>query len=172
MTDDKIFKNQKEMDFFIQHSFKDERFSSPEEKIRLFGAHPFTDFRYEPILKIDIGFDSEEIMEDFEKHMPSGLHLASTAGYHIELGKRSGEITRKDVNKGTAIQEVVRMLHGNMEDTYGFGDSSNDTEMLQMCHTGIAMGNGFEDVKKMADYVTDDINEDGVAHAMERYGLL
>lgn len=172
MSDYKLFKNKKEMDFFKSHSFQDERFASAEEKMKCFGAYPFTEFRYEPILKIDIGFDTEEIMADFEKHMPSDLQLASTAGYHIELGKRSGEITRKGVNKGTAIQEVMKFYNGSMEDTFGFGDSSNDLEMLQMCNVGIAMGNAFDEVKKISDYITDTIDNDGIAKAMEHFDLV
>lgn len=174
MTSDKLFKNKKEMDFFIHNAFFDDRYKDkgPEEKIQAFGAHPFTDYRHEPILKIDIGFDTEEIMEDFEKHMSEDLQLASTAGYHIELGKRSGEITRKGVNKGTAIQQVVSHFGGSMDDTFGFGDSNNDLEMLQMCHTGIAMGNAFEEIKQIADFITEDTDHDGIYKAMEHFDLI
>ena len=44
--------------------------------------------------------------------------------------------------------------------------------MLQYCKIGIVMGNGLEEVKKIADYVTTDILEDGIYHAFEHFGLI
>lgn len=140
--------------------------------VRELGLVPFTEYRNDEILKIDIGFASEEIMDDFLKVMDPGLKLASTAGYNISLGKRSGEITRADVSKGTAIEHLVKRLGGSMADTYAFGDSNNDLEMLQMANTGIAMGNGFAEVKLAADYITRDIDDDGIAFAMHHFGLI
>ena len=52
------------------------------------------------------------------------------------------------------------------------GDSGNDLDMIQRCHTGIAMGNGFDELKKAADYVSDDIDHDGLAKAMEHFDLV
>ncbi|MEI3339131.1 MAG: HAD hydrolase family protein [Eubacterium sp.] len=42
-------------------------------------------------------------------------------------------------------------------DTYAFGDSANDMEMLKYVGCGIAMGNATPQVKEIADYVTDDL---------------
>ncbi len=166
------FKNIKEEERLVKILPLDSRYSSVEEKMAALGAKPFTEFRYEDILKIDIGFDTEAIMDDFLKEMHPELQLASTAGYHVEEGKRSGEITAKGINKGTSIQKFIAMVGGKMEDTYGFGDSSNDLEMLQVCHTGVAMGNAFEEVKKCADFITKTANEDGIAYALQELGLL
>lgn len=167
-----MFKNVAEMDRFEKSVAFDPRFTSFQDKLQKFGAKPFTQYRSQDILKIDIGFATEEIMDDFQKVMSPQLTLVSTAGYHIEEGKKSGEITRKGVSKGTAIEKLVEMLQGDMADTYAFGDSGNDLDMIQRCHTGIAMGNGFDELKKAADYVTDDIDHDGLAKAMEHFDLV
>ncbi|MEE8808624.1 MAG: Cof-type HAD-IIB family hydrolase [Lactimicrobium sp.] len=167
-----MFKNVAEMERFEKSAAYDPRFTSFADKVQKFGAKPFTEYRNQEILKIDIGFATEEIMDDFLKVMSPELTLVSTAGYHIEEGKKSGEITRKGVSKGTAIEKLVEMLHGDMQDTYAFGDSGNDTDMIRRCHTGIAMGNGFDELKKEADYVTDDIDHDGLAKAMEHFDLV
>ena len=66
----------------------------------------------------------------------------------------------------------MKFYNASMEDTYGFGDSSNDLEMLQMCNVGIAMGNAFDEVKKISDYITDTIDNDGIAKAMEHFNLV
>lgn len=140
--------------------------------VRELGMVPFTEYRSDEILKIDIGFASEEIMDDFLRVMDPSLKLASTAGYNISLGRRSGEITRADVSKGAAIVRLMEMIGGSMEDTFAFGDSNNDLEMLEMAGTGIAMGNGFAEVKLAADYITRDIDDDGIAFAMRHFGLI
>jgi Cof subfamily protein (haloacid dehalogenase superfamily) len=166
------FKNEKEMKRTAEMVKHDPRYHSLADKLLAVGASDFEAYRREEILKIDIGFDSEEIMADFQKVMDPSLHLASMAGFHVEEGRKSGEITRKDVNKGTAIREAVAYLHGDMNDTYAFGDSGNDLEMLRMCHTGVAMGNGSDEVKREAQIVTDTVEHDGVYHAMEKLGLI
>lgn len=166
------FKNEAEMARMRKSIVFDHRFATFEEKLQAYGAKPFTEYRRQEILKIDIGFENESIMADFRKVMSPELKLVSTAGYHIEEGERSGEITRKDVSKGSAIQILIDKLGGSIADTYAFGDSGNDIEMIQMCHMGIAMGNGTDEVKKKAGFITKDINEDGLAYAMEQLGLV
>jgi hydroxymethylpyrimidine pyrophosphatase-like HAD family hydrolase len=44
-----------------------------------------------------------------------------------------------------------------------FGDEDNDLEMLEYAGHGIAMGNGIEQVKNIANEVTLSNEEDGVA---------
>ena len=52
-----------------------------------------------------------------------------------------------------------------------FGDADNDREMFEQAGFAVAMENGREEMKKMADYVTDTNREDGVAKAMEKFIL-
>jgi hypothetical protein len=69
--------------------------------------------------------------------------------------------------------EVVRQALGlEAADTYAVGDSVNDLDMIRAAGTGIAMGNASEVAKAAADYVTSDIHEDGIAHALEKFGLI
>ena len=44
--------------------------------------------------------------------------------------------------------------------------------MLEYCAAGIAMGNGSNDIKAIADYVTADVEHDGLYQAFEHLGLL
>ncbi|RSX49545.1 Cof-type HAD-IIB family hydrolase [Bifidobacterium castoris] len=53
-----------------------------------------------------------------------------------------------------------------------FGDGGNDVDMLRYAHIGVAMGNGTDDAKAAADYVTRDVDDDGVLHALRRFGIL
>lgn len=171
MTHDRAFVNRQEFVRRKEMCRSKKGFMKFEDMVKLLIMKTFKEYKGEEILKIDIDFPSEEVMEDFLKVMDPGFHLASTAGYNVSLGKKSGEITRSDVSKGTALQKVVEIYGGTLADAYAFGDSSNDLEMLQTAGTGIAMGNGFEEVKKAADHVTASIDEDGIAKAMYHFGL-
>ncbi len=53
-----------------------------------------------------------------------------------------------------------------------FGDGGNDVTMLRHAGIGVAMGNGTADVRAAADLVTDDVDHDGILHALERCGVL
>ena len=53
-----------------------------------------------------------------------------------------------------------------------FGDGENDMEMLKFVQTGIAMGNGDKEVKEIADYVTDDIDDGGIYSALKHFGII
>ena len=84
----------------------------------------------------------------------------------------SGEITLRGVNKATGIRDVIEFLHMSQADTIGFGDGQNDFDMLRYCDVGVAMGNSSDEVKAVADIVTDDIKEDGLKNAMVHLGLV
>ena len=82
------------------------------------------------------------------------------------------EVVPKGFNKGRAIREVCRILDADPLDTISFGDSINDKEMLLDAGIGVVMGNGTDEAKKVADYVTTDLMEDGIMNAMKHFKLL
>ena len=57
------------------------------------------------------------------------------------------------------------------DEVMAIGDGENDVEMLSFAGLGIAMENAREDVKEVANVVTNSNNEDGVAKAIEKYIL-
>lgn len=90
----------------------------------------------------------------------------------IELGNRFLEIVPKGCSKATGMQFLADYFDIPLENTYAVGDSANDLSMLEFAGTSIAMGNSTEDVKKYADYVTDNITEDGIYNAMKHFNLI
>ena len=44
--------------------------------------------------------------------------------------------------------------------------------LMEYCAVGVAMGNGGEEIKAKADFVTDAVADDGLAHAFKRLGLI
>ena len=57
-------------------------------------------------------------------------------------------------------------------DAVAFGDGNNDVDMMEAAGLGIAMGNGSVDCKAAADYVTADIDDDGIYRALKHFGLV
>lgn len=82
------------------------------------------------------------------------------------------EIIPKGYSKATGIRRLCEMLDIALEDTYAFGDSANDLEMFALVAHSIAMGNGTEEAKRAAEYVTTDIMEDGIKNGLLHYGLI
>lgn len=56
--------------------------------------------------------------------------------------------------------------------TYAFGDGYNDIEMFQVVDHPIAMENGIDELKVLADFVTADNNSDGIAKGLKQAGLI
>lgn len=83
----------------------------------------------------------------------------------------SGEVTLAGVSKASAIEVLCDYLGVGIEDTVAIGDGSNDIEMVKRAGCGIAMGNGVEELKAVADHVCGRIEEDGLAAAFERWIL-
>ena len=75
-------------------------------------------------------------------------------------------------DKGDALKAVAGKLGVDINDTYAFGDGLNDVCMMKAAGHGIAMGNGQDLTKQAAEYITSDINEDGVYLGLKHYGLI
>ncbi len=56
-------------------------------------------------------------------------------------------------------------------DSYAFGDGYNDADMLQAAGCGIAMADGSEELKAVADIVCPSADDDGIARTVKALGL-
>lgn len=79
------------------------------------------------------------------------------------------EVNAMGANKGDALKHLCAHLGVDVKDTMAFGDGSNDLTMIQTAGIGVAMGNAYQGLKDVADYITLDCDEDGVAHAVEKF---
>lgn len=75
-------------------------------------------------------------------------------------------------SKADGIRRFCEYIGSDPKDAYAFGDSMNDLEMLKIVGTGIAMGDGAEELKAQADYVTDGVWADGISNALRHFGLI
>ena len=70
------------------------------------------------------------------------------------------------------IQRYLDVLGIQPEEIIAFGDAENDLEMIRFAGIGVAMGNAEEPVKAIADFVTADIDDDGIEKALKHYNLI
>lgn len=78
------------------------------------------------------------------------------------------DIMEPEVSKVLGMQKVLDYYGCTMEDVIAFGDSMNDYEILSAAGYSVAMGNAAEKLKEIADMVTDDVDKDGIAKALEK----
>lgn len=82
------------------------------------------------------------------------------------------EILPPDCGKGEAIEWLSSFIGIDHSTTLAFGDSMNDESMIEKCGYGVAMVNGNEHIKNIADFVTEKTNnDDGVADFIEKHIL-
>ena len=87
-------------------------------------------------------------------------------------GPEFGEFGQLGVHKGAAVRRLAEHLDMPISTFIGFGDAGNDIELLAACGTGVAMGNAPAELLAVADLVTDRADEDGLARAFVRLGLI
>ena len=79
------------------------------------------------------------------------------------------EVMNLQASKTKAIEFLLNRYGIHREEIIAIGDNYNDVGMIKFAGMGIAMGNAPDEIKTMADYVTDTNNKDGVAKALHRF---
>lgn len=82
------------------------------------------------------------------------------------------DIVDKECDKANGIRRLLKILNIDIKDVMSIGDGDNDFEMLKACGIGVCMGNGKDEIKEIADYVTSDIDDNGVYNALKHYHLI
>lgn len=107
---------------------------------------------------------SENEEKDFFNHMP-GCRAVRWNPLFIDVIPEEG-------GKSVGIQKILNHFGFSQEECMAFGDGGNDIEMLQFAKIGVAMGNATSDVKETADYITADIDCNGISSALLKYNLI
>lgn len=113
------------------------------------------------VLKIDARTFDETKREQGLKHLKKlpNIMIHSSYGPFIELSENSA-------NKATTLDLLRQKLNLDISDVYVFGDSMNDLEMFEHFPNSIAMENAKPTLKKLAKWVTDSNNDDGIENAI------
>lgn len=116
--------------------------------------------------KLD-GVEDVEILE--VSHMSRKIIKHGTTDVPIQYFYT--EISMKDVNKWYAIEFLLKKLNINKEEVITIGDNTNDKMMLEEAGLGVVMKGSTPVVTEIADFITDDNNNEGVAKAIEKFVL-
>ena len=82
------------------------------------------------------------------------------------------DVNTKGGGKHIGIDKIIEYYGIKLEDTIAFGDGGNDITMIEHAAIGVAMGNANEGVKKIADYITDDVDNDGIFNALKHFNII
>lgn len=92
--------------------------------------------------------------------------------YFQRWHKYSCDIIPQGASKAIGIKKILNAAGVKHENSFAFGDGINDIEMLQAVGNAIAMGNSIPELKKVADYVTDHVENKGIKRALKHYKLI
>ena len=115
------------------------------------------------------------ILSSYQDHLDSIVEfpelIANTWGGKGELAL-FGDLGPKGITKKFAIEVLLKHLNASIEDTISFGDAKIDLSMFELCAYNVAMGNGGPEIKEAADYVTTDVDDDGLYNAFKYLKLI
>lgn len=117
----------------------------------------------EPIAKAFILSKTGKVLEA-RKALEGPFHCVNNTTGFPEV--TASEVMLSGMSKSSGIKRIIEYLGDGIESTVGIGDGENDLDMVEACGLGIAMGNACEVLKEHADYVTDHVDNDGLAKAI------
>ena len=139
--------------------------------------------------KVKIALDEVSTPIPRQKDYEGEELFQATTFYTIEEEKKLLEVLHPDLriarwsNKGVDIISAYGGKSSGMkyfmerfglkkEEVAAFGDSYNDLDMISYAKLGIVMGNGCNELKEIADYVTEEVDQDGIIKALQKFKFL
>lgn len=101
-----------------------------------------------------------------------GLYLSNSSSSFLNKSvtdRYSADVNNVGVSKGSAIRYLLNYLNISPCDALCFGDHYNDIEMFKACGISVSMGNGCDELKSIATFVTKSNDEDGVSWFLDKY---
>lgn len=122
---------------------------------------PFDDLN--KILAIDYDTNRiESLVYDLCKKYKEKLYIVKSTPYFCE-------VSNPEATKGNGIRFLADKWNIKQEEIMAVGDQDNDIEMLLAAGVRVAMGNATENLKKVANFITKTVDEDGVVHAINEF---
>ncbi|MDN3657090.1 Cof-type HAD-IIB family hydrolase [Ferruginibacter paludis] len=107
-----------------------------------------------------------------EKHLVHDIEqrLVELHGGKLNIFKSQStylEVMSSAASKAKAVEFLMNRYGIEQKEIIAIGDNFNDQGMIEFAGMGVAMGNAPEQIKAVANYVTDTNNNDGVAKALQ-----
>jgi Cof subfamily protein (haloacid dehalogenase superfamily) len=109
-------------------------------------------------------YATDETVEKYNQKFP---HLTFKRWHPFVLN-----VLQEEVSKSLAIIKVLQYFDIDKSKAIAFGDGENDIGMLELVGLGVAMGNGNDKLKQIADFVTKKSSEDGIEFALKKFGVI
>lgn len=84
-------------------------------------------------------------------------------GFHIV------EVYNPLADKANGLIDAINYYQINQNYTIAIGDGHNDIGMIKAAKIGVAMGNGNQELKSLANIVTSSVNDNGVLKFLKSY---
>ncbi|MDR0899638.1 MAG: Cof-type HAD-IIB family hydrolase [Lactobacillaceae bacterium] len=110
--------------------------------------------------------DDKEIIDERSQLIPESWNGKVNV---IRSTANNLEFVNPNVSKGNALKQLANHLNIDLSDTMAIGDQQNDFSMIEAAGIGVAMGNGIDAVKEIAQFVTETNDDSGVSIAIEKY---
>jgi len=119
--------------------------------------------------KIDPLFRRTEIALRRDFDLEKARSLLATQHLNVEMVDTKFAIHLKStrINKGTGLRKIAGMMGFKAGDFAAIGDSENDVEMFEASGFGIAVGNGDEKIKQVANHISNASFGEGAVEALE-----
>lgn len=114
----------------------------------------------ESALKILVHLDNEETLALVKKELTDDLYFTIAHGYLLQIMSISA-------TKWNGIKAMLDICNCSPDETVYFGDDQDDIIPIKMCGLGVAVSNGIDDAKNVADCITESNDADGVAKFIE-----
>ena len=114
----------------------------------------------EGALKILVHLDHEETLALVKKELTDDLYVTIAHGYLLQIMSISA-------TKWNGIKAMLDICNCSPDETVYFGDDQDDIIPIKMCGLGVAVFNGIDDAKNVADCITESNDADGVAKFIE-----
>lgn len=105
----------------------------------------------------------DQLEKQLLEHLSSDIHVYRSRLTYLELAPAS-------ISKGTGLELLLReRFTFGMDNVISFGDNYNDVDLLKRSGHGVAVANSRQAVLEIADEVTSDSKDDGVAAILRKY---
>lgn len=111
-----------------------------------------------------IPYVTEELEDRILSLMP---HSQPTRWHELAI-----DIIPAEGGKQNGIRKMLEYYDIRPEEIVAIGDGENDLDMMEYAGISVAMGNAVPSVKAAADYITDDVDHDGIYNALKHYHLI
>ena len=82
------------------------------------------------------------------------------------------DVNMRGCGKQLGIDCLLQYYGIRLGETLAFGDGGNDISMLRHVAIGVAMGNASDEVKRVADYITNSVDDNGIWNALKCFCII